>query len=99
MGNELGFEPRILSQPAIVAPGGMRQRNDPVVISPRAHRLADLFRCFVFQMVAMRICSDRKNKLELRRRLKKAVMPSTGTFGARRQVAARVVVPRKAKPH
>src|SRR5258706_15312013 len=99
MRDKFGFEPRILSQPPIVAPGGMRQRYHKwTIFPPGAHRFRDAFLASAVQMIALGIGPDGEHKPEPRRRGEKAVMPMAGAFGGRRLVGPPLLIARKAKP-
>src|SRR5688572_16716900 len=99
MGNQFRLEPRILSQPAIVAPGGVRKRDDPTIVAPRAHRLADCSLCASLKVVSMRVCSDRQHEIKCLRRREEPVMPVKDTFRPGRTIGARLVVTGETKPH
>src|SRR5262245_1282754 len=69
---ELVLEPSVAREPRIVAPGGMRQRQDaaprlaPQMLAPIEHGRLEAFCRLGTEMKALRIGTDREDQLELR---------------------------------
>ena len=100
MRDKFGFEPWILSQPSIVAPGRMRQRYYKwTIFPPVAHRFRDAFLGAAVQMIALSIGSDCQQKSEFWRGGEEPPVPMARAFWARRLVGTHFVISRKAKTH
>src|SRR5580700_4818591 len=92
-------------QPAVVAPGWMRQRQQrgPVLsaenLAPTPDRRREAALRFGSQVPGLRILADQQDELEGRERREDALAPQGSAFASRRQVGALGVLPRKAMAH
>lgn len=100
-----GFEPRILVEPGIVAPGGMGQRDDARQAGA-LHQAAKVSHSLVHrtsgigsEMPALRIETDQQDKLDLRQEREQTRPPMRRTLSPRRQVSAGCIQSREAEPH
>src|SRR5215204_6718077 len=103
--HQLGLEPRILPEPAVVAPGRVRHRQDARAARRRDDRTPALYGrgeaglAIWAEMPALRVSADREDQLEPRQRGEDRSAPSLGAFAPRRQIAALGVLTREARRH
>ncbi len=105
---KLRFEPRVLFEPCIVAPGrmGQRQHKRTVRLStflkvglPCSNGLRQRALARLTQMVSLCILPDNQDQFDLRHRCKHAIVPDFSAFRARWQIPSLGIQARETEPH